>query len=150
MTAPTAVERRGGTDRRVQRVSIHYPERRTGFDRRDPGTTRWSRLLWWYRDRPAAVAGAAALIAVLGLTDVLLTWHLIDLGAREANPIMARLLDGGLGGALWLKAAVIVPVAAAVWTLRRYRRVLAFSLVVLAASAALVAAEALGLALLSA
>lgn len=149
MTAPTAVERRGGPDRRVRRVSIRYPERRTGFDRRDPGATPWSRLLLWYRDRPAAVAGAAALIVVLGIADVLLTWRLMDLGAREANPVMARLLDGGLGGAVWLKAAVVVPVAAGVWTLRRYRRVLGFSVVVLVVSVALVAFEVFGLALLT-
>jgi hypothetical protein len=144
-TAPVGFDRRGGGDRRAQRASFHYPERRSGFDRRaDPGTA-WSRLLATYRDRPAAVAATAVLIAVLGAADVILTWRLLAHGATEANPVMAALFDGGLGWALVLKAAVTLPVAASVWWLRRYRRVLEFSLIAMAVFAALITYQAVAL-----
>ena len=141
MSSRTAVDRRGGLDRRVARVSLHYPERRMGFDRRGPAGGAWGRLVGWYRDRPAAVAAGSALILGLGLLDVLLTGRLVAAGASELNPVMSRLLAGGTGGALAFKALVMVPVAAGVWWLRRFRRVLEFSLVVLAGSVLLVAYE---------
>lgn len=125
----------------MRRVSFRYPDRRTGFDRREAGTTARSRLLEAYRRTPAAVAVVAVAIALLAAADVALTRHLIAHGASEVNPVMAALFAGGDGGAVALKAAVTIPVAASVWLLRRYRRVLEFSLVVLAASAALVAYE---------
>ena len=149
MSSRTAVDRRGGLDRRVSRVSLHYPERRTGFDRRDPAAGAWGRVIGWYRARPAAVAACCALVLVLGLLDVLLTVRLVAAGGAEVNPVMGRLLAGGTGGAVALKVLVMVPVAAGMWWLRRYRRILEFSLVLLAGSALLVAYELAGLAFLA-
>ena len=133
----------------MRRVSFRYPERRRGFDRRAVTGSAWSRLLAAFRDRPAAVAVAAGSIAALGAVDVVLTWHLLARGASEANPLMAVLFDGGLGGAMALKAAVTLPVAASVWWLRRYRRVLEFSLIVVAAFLALIAYEVAALVVLA-
>lgn len=148
MTGRTALDRRGGVDRRAARVSFRYPERRTGFDRRE-AASGWGRVVGWYRDRPTAVAVCGALILVLGVVDVLLTDRLIAVGASELNPVMSRLLAGGVGGAVVVKALVMAPVAAGVWLLRRYRRVLEFSLVVLAGSILLVLYEFAGLAILA-
>ena len=85
----------------------------------------------------------------LGLADVLLTSRLISFGAAELNPVMAGLLAGGPGTALLLKILVMAPVAAAVWWLRRYRRILEFSLIVVVVFAALIAYQAVALVVLN-
>ena len=83
----------------------------------------------------------------LSIADLLLTWRLIAMGASEINPVMARLYDSGLASAAALKGAVTLAVVGGIWLMRRYRRVLEFSLAVLVLLAALVAYEAVGLVL---
>lgn len=133
MTDAALGNQRSGGDRRVRRVSLRYPERRTGFDRRMAGVSRYQRFLEAYRRRDGLVAVCLAAIAVLNLADLMLTRLLIDLGASEANPIMAALLAAGTVPAAAAKVAVTVAVVAGVWVLRRYRRMLEFSLVLLGA-----------------
>jgi hypothetical protein len=132
-----------GADRRMARVSFRYPERRSGFDRRTAGSSAWSRMLAVYRARPGLVAACAVAILVLSAVDLVLTHRLLALGATEANPLMAAALDAGVVPAAILKAAVTLPVAGAVWWLRRYRRVLELSMVVTGLLAALVVYQAI-------
>ena len=138
----TAVlERRLSEDRRRTGSSFRYPERRTGFDRRAMASSWWMRMLDAYRRRPALIASSVGLIAVLSVADLLLTWRLLDLGATEVNPVMASLYDGGLAGAAILKGVVTAAVAAGIVVLRRYRRVLELSIVLVAGLAVLVGYE---------
>ncbi|MCB2222795.1 MAG: hypothetical protein KQH83_01370 [Actinobacteria bacterium] len=147
MTGAAARIDRRRADRRVARVAIHYPERRSGFDRRTAGATAWGRMVLAYRARPALAAAAALAILALSAADLLLTHRLLAAGAVEANPVMAAVLGRGLLPAAIVKAAVTIPVAGAVWWMRRYRRILEFSVATAALLAALVAYEAVGLAM---
>jgi hypothetical protein len=137
------------TDRRTRRVSLRYPERRTGFDRRHRGATRYRRFLDTYRSSPILVAGCLAAIALLGAADLTLTGRLLELGATEVNPVMAALFEKGTAPAVLFKGPVTAAVLAGIWALQRYRRVLELSLVVAAALTLLVAYQVAGLALLS-
>lgn len=134
-------ERRTG-ERRARRVSFHYPERRTGFDRRDG--SRFRQMLEGYRRRPALVAGCLGVVVVLQVLDLVLTARLLRAGATELNPIMAGLFEAGIPAAAALKAAVTALVVAGVWRFRRYRRILEFSLALAAGSALVVAYQAAG------
>lgn len=129
MSAP-ALERRAGAERRVRRVSLHYPERRSGFDRRECGA--WQRLLLAYRDRPGAVLLVLSLVVLLGLADLLLTLRALGQGATELNPVMARLFAAGPVSAVSIKMGITLAVAGGIWLLRRYRRALEASLLLLA------------------
>jgi len=149
MDGATFADRRRFPDRRVRRLSLRYPERRSGFDRRGRAASRYLRFLEAYRGRPLLVAGCLAAIALFGTADLVLTRHLLELGASEANPVMAALLEMGTAPAVLFKGAVTGAVLAGMWALRRYRRVLELSLVVAAALTLLVAYQVAGLALLS-
>ncbi len=149
MTDVALGNQRSGGDRRVRRVSFRYPERRTGFDRRMVGVSRYQRFLEAYRRRDGLVAVCLAAVAVLNLVDLVLTRVLIDLGASEANPIMAALLAAGTVPAAAAKVAVTVAVVTGVWMLRRYRRMLEFSLVLLGALVLLAAYQVGGVLLLA-
>lgn len=117
---------RRGNDRRVTRAALRFPDRRTGFDRRaDAG------VVVWYRDRPGLIASALTAIVLLNVADFTLTMHALELGAREANPIMAGLLDLSPALAGTVKVVVTMLIAAAIWRMRRYRRILEVSLVAL-------------------
>lgn len=65
---------------------------------------------------------------LLNLVDLLLTVQALSLGATEANPIMAYLfaLDPTL--AALFKVVVGAGIALAIWSARRYRRILETSL----------------------
>jgi len=149
MTIAGVIDRRTETDRRARSASFHYPERRTGFDRRVLPASARARLLGSYRRSPVLIAWCAVGILALSTADLLLTWRLIGLGAEEVNPVMARLFGGGLASAAVFKGAVTLAVSAGIWSLRRYRRVLEFSLVALALMAVLVVYEVAGLLLVS-
>ncbi|MGI9647731.1 MAG: DUF5658 family protein [Acidimicrobiia bacterium] len=122
----TTLARRGG-DRRTARVAFRFPERRTGFDRR-----AYAGVVTRYRDRPGLIAAALTGIVLLNLADFALTLRALDLGAREANPVMAGLLELSPGLAGTVKIVVAVGVSAVIWQLRRYRRILEVSLLALA------------------
>lgn len=107
------VERRRGERRGPTRM--HWPERRTAFDRRG----RSHPLL-----DPSILVAVLALLNLLSLLDWALTRHELALGAGEANPLMAFLFEYGDGVAAGVKTAIMLLVSLAVWRLRRFRRVL--------------------------
>jgi hypothetical protein len=149
MTAGTDVERRVGPDRRVRAVSLRYPERRSGFDRRTPragriGLLRW-RLLGALRRSPATLAVLLAAFAVLNAADVVVTLRALDLGATELNPVMASLVEAGPVQAAVLKAVVTAAVIAGIWLLRRYQRILELALLLAVGMAVLLAYQVGGL-----
>ncbi len=127
-------DRRTMGDRRIRRLCLHYPERRRGFERRRSSTgllrkAQW-RLLDRYRRGSRSLIVVLAAVLALSIADLLLTLRALDLGASEANPIMARLIgiDPVLAGVFKLSTAVLV--VSAIWALRRYRRVLEMSLLI--------------------
>lgn len=134
-------DRRGRPDRRVRRVSLHHPERRSGFDRRRPesGTLRsaWLRLLSAYRDSPMAIAVVVLGFVALSAADLILTLRALEAGASELNPVMAALFEVGPVPAAAFKLSIAVAVAAVLWVARRHRRVLELSLVATGLMAAL-------------
>lgn len=103
------------------------------------------RVLDTYRNRPGLIAWSLALIALLSTADLLLTWRLLGLGATEINPVMAGLFGGGLLGAAILKAIITAVVVAGIAALRRYRRVLEFSILLVVGLTVLVGYELVGL-----
>lgn len=130
-TQPSVDERRNRPDRRTRRVSFHYPERRSGFDRRGtaaPTASIPTRLLSAYRDSPVAIAVAVLAFVALSAADLLLTLRALEAGATEANPVMAALFEQGPLAAGAFKMTLAVGVAVVMWAGRRYRRVLELSL----------------------
>ncbi len=121
---------RGGGERRVRTVSLRYPEQRTGFDRR--ATSRYQSALTAYRREPGAIAAVLGLILALNAADLILTVRALGRGTGEANPLMAWLFEQHMGLAATFKLAVGLAVTAAIWRLRRYRRVLELSIVLTA------------------
>ncbi len=129
MTAVTGSDR-GGGERRVRTVSLRYPEKRTGFDRR--ATSRYQSALTAYRREPGAIAAVLGLILALNAADLILTVRALGRGTGEANPLMAWLFDQHTVLAAIFKLAVGLAVTAVIWRLRRYRRVLELSIVLTA------------------
>ena len=121
-----------GTDRRIRGRSFYYPERRRGFERRRPTRGTWrSRYHSWldrYRRDHHTIAVVLMVFVLLNLVDLLLTVQALSQGATEANPIMAYLfaLDPTL--AALFKVVVGAGIALAIWSARRYRRILETSL----------------------
>ena len=107
-------------------ISLCYPDRRTGFDRR--GTSRYLNALKRLRSQPRAIAALVGLILVLNAADLALTGQALERGATEANPIMAWMFDQGMMAASTFKLAVGFGIALVIWRLRKYRRVLELSL----------------------
>jgi hypothetical protein len=129
---------RRSADRRIRRVSLRYPERRSGFDRRGAGGSRYRRALERLRDGRLLLAVLLALVVGLQTADVALTARLLGEGAVEMNPVMSGLLATGPPAAVVLKAGVTGLLVAGVWRLRRYRRILEFTLAVAVALGAVV------------
>lgn len=127
---------RRGPDRRVRNGSLHFPERRLGFDRRRPPKDSWRgryyRLLDRYRGDSDTIAAALLVFVVLNIADLLLTVRALSLGAVEVNPVMAWMFDLDPTLAALFKLAVGMGIALAVWAARRYRKILETSLLLVA------------------
>ena len=125
-----------GPDRRMRNISVYYPERRFGFERRRPAEGTWKaayhRLLEEYRNNPNTIAVALMVFVVLNIVDLLLTVQALSMGAIEVNPVMAWLFDSDPTMAALFKLVVGTGIALAVWGARRYRRILEFSFVLVA------------------
>ena len=112
-----------------------WPDRRSGFDRREPavGSLRAIYRSWLlaYRQNQRSLALVLAIITALNIADLVLTQRALGLGAVEGNPLMAVLfeIDPFLAGAL--KIGVGLVVVGLLWALRRYRRALEFSIIAL-------------------
>ena len=144
MSDPTT----GGDSRQVadrrRRLVFRYPERRTGFDRRAHGPVGRrvaDRLLLGLDRSSVALAAVLVLINVLNLTDLVLTLRLMGSGAQEANPVMMGLFGIGPVTAFVVKVAALGLVTFAIWKMRKYRSILALSLVALGAFVVLVGYE---------
>jgi hypothetical protein len=134
---------RRASDRR-RRSILRYPERRTGFDRREggPGFRRATDRILMGLDRSSfGLAAVLVLTNVLNITDLALTFRLLGKGAEEANPIMLGVLGLGPVAAFVIKVAALGLVTLAIWKMRRYRSILALSLVALGAFVVLIGYE---------
>lgn len=113
----------------------HMPERRTGFDRR-----RRHLILGYLRDDSRALLALLALFITLSVADGLLTAFELSAGlAREGNPVLASIADIDLGLAGVFKLVLTALVAMGIWQGRRYRNVLAVSVLALVLYTALIA-----------
>jgi hypothetical protein len=125
-------------DRRQNRVSLVWPERRSGFDRRGPApnanraSVAFEGILTGLRDRPAAVRVMLVAINMLNLADFVLTINVLSTGGGEANPIMRSLFALNPVYAGVFKIIAIVLISLVLWRFRRYRSALEIALVVLA------------------
>jgi len=129
------VDQRGGIDRRVKRFSFRFPDRRLGFVRRQIGggqaRVAYDRMLGTYRYNPQSFALVLISVTMLNIADLLLTLRVVELGAVELNPIMAALIESDPLLASLFKVMIGLVVVAAMWAMRRYRRVLEASLLLL-------------------
>ena len=124
-------------DRRQNRVSFVWPERRSGFDRRGPApnanraTVAFEGILTGLRDRPATVRVMLVAINMLNLADFVMTINVLSMGGGEANPIMRSLFALNPVYAGIFKIVAIFLISLVIWRFRRYRSALEISLVIL-------------------
>jgi hypothetical protein len=117
------------------------PERRSGFDRRLSHP-----LLGQLRDSPATLAVVVASFVAMSLIDLQLTTYELQSGlAVEGNPVMASLFAVHPSAAGAFKLGMTAFVAAGLWAGRRYRGVLAVSVIAFIAYAALVVYHFIGI-----
>ena len=124
-----------GADRRVTRSHRWFPERRSGFDRRRSTDSNWrasyAAALQGYRESPTSFLLVVATIVVFNYIDYMLTIRVLQAGGVELNPIMARLFEDSPTLAAVAKLGSVGVVAIVLLMLRRYRRTLEASLVLL-------------------
>lgn len=134
-TAGDASAERRNRDRRRSRISLVWPDRRTGFDRREPQLgslrARYRDWLLAYRRNQRTLALVLAIITALNVADLVLTQRALGLGAVEGNPLMAVLFEADPVMAGVMKIGVGLVVVGLLWALRRYRRALEFSIIAL-------------------
>lgn len=133
--------RRRGIDRRVRRSRFRFPERRSGFDRRlveQPGWRGvWHASMRKYRDNRTSFLLVLATIIVFNYVDYLLTVRVLRAGGAELNPVMARLFEISPVVAAAAKMGIVGAAVLVLMLLRRYRRTLEASLILLMAFTAL-------------
>ena len=133
--------RRRGSDRRVRRTPFYFPERRSGFDRRlveRPGWGgMWDASMRKYRDNRPSFLLVLSTIIVFNYVDYLLTVRVLRAGGAELNPLMARLFEISPVVAAVAKLGTVGAAVLVLMLLRRYRRTLEASLVLLVAFTAL-------------
>ena len=132
------MERRS-TDRRQCAACMRWPERRTGFDRRDSSGVEA------LRDSSALLLVALALLNLLNLLDWRFTVLGLERGAIEANPLMSFLFGVDSYAAGLFKVAIMLTVSLVVWRARKYRHMLEFAVVVTTAYAVLIVYHLIGL-----
>lgn len=121
-----ALQRSGIDRRRQDGLSLRFPERRTGFDRRLPTNSLVRSLqlvLLWLRDSPVLLVILAG-VNLLSLADLGMTLYLLRHGAVEANPILAGIFNVSWLAAASVKVVLVVLVTLTLWRLRKYRSVL--------------------------
>jgi hypothetical protein len=124
-------------ERRQRRVSLVWPERRSGFDRRGSASAgrasiAFESVLVGLRDRPAAIRVLLLTVNMLNLADFALTMNALAAGGGEANPIMRSLFNVNPVYAGLFKILAVFAVSLAIWRFRRYRSALQVTLVLLA------------------
>ncbi len=140
----TAISERRQVDRRTaHQFTLRWPERRTGFDRReDP-------MLRLHRDSGVLLLSVLVLLNVLSLIDLGLTSYELTLGAAEGNPVMRMAFDAGPAAAIAVKLGVMILVTGGIWWLRHYRRALQLSVASLGVYTALLVYHVAGLSTLA-
>jgi hypothetical protein len=130
-----------GADRRVSGYTHWFPERRSGFDRREERGSTWRETydagLRSYRDSPTMFLLVVATIVVFNYIDYMLTVRVLRAGGVELNPLVARLFEISPSVAAVAKFGSVGVVALVLLVLRRYRRTLEASLVLLVGFTAL-------------
>ena len=128
-----------GTDRRIRHAPLYFPERRAGFERRDRDGWRgaYQEGLRTYRDNPTTFLLVLATIVVFNYIDYQLTVRVLAAGGVELNPVMARLFALSPIAAATAKLGAVGVSVLILLSLRRYRRTLEASLLLLAAYTAL-------------
>jgi hypothetical protein len=138
--------RHNGADRR-RRHRPRFPDRRSGFDRRTAGLSGWRRgydaALRAYAQNRFAFWLVLATIVVFNYVDYLLTFRVLRAGGVELNPIMVRLFELSPTVAAAVKLGTVGAAVLFLLVLRRYRRTLEVSLVMLAVYTALMFYHAL-------
>jgi hypothetical protein len=128
-------------DRRQRHTAFYFPERRTGFDRRRSYQSAWRRhydaSLRRLRDSPTMFPLVLATIVVLNYVDYTLTVRVLRAGGAELNPLMALLFETDPVIAAVAKFGSVGAVVLVLLLLRRYRRTLETSLVLLVGFSAL-------------
>jgi hypothetical protein len=126
-------------ERRTERSLWHFPERRSGFDRREhPGWRgRYQADLRKYAVSRLTFPLVVASIVVFNLIDYVMTIRVLGAGGLELNPIMQRLFETGWETAALVKLLTAGTVSLVLLALRRYRRTLEVSLVILLGYSAL-------------
>lgn len=132
------MERRAD-DRRSDGVGFYWPERRSGFDRRG---RCWVDVL---RSSSAAVVALLAFLNLLNVLDWQFTTVGLERGAIEANPFMAAFFGMDSLAAGLFKVAVMLTISLVIWRMRRYRRILEFTVVATLAYAAVIVYHIVGL-----
>jgi hypothetical protein len=112
-------ERRGPT-------GMHWPERRTGFDRR-----RRAGVLGVLRDNAWTLLFVLFALNALSAADWYFTLRALENGATEANPVLSGLLARDPQLAAVFKFGMIAAISAVIWMGRRYRLILATGLIAL-------------------
>ena len=136
-------------DRR-QRRRLIMTERRSGFDRRrsvcsSPVAVAVEAPALRLSDRSALLVELLVLVNLFSAIDLLITLELLRLGAVELNPIMARLLESGLGTAAAAKLGVVLLGTLGLWLLRRHRAAPTTAVALVAVYGSLVTFELVGL-----
>ncbi len=139
-------ERRSGRDRR-QRYRPRWNERRSGFDRRESARKglrgAYARMLATYGRDSVRFWTVLATIVVFNFLDLMLTVRALNRGAIEANPVMRTLFWTHPVVAALVKLGVVAVVVLALQRMRRFRRALELSLVLLIGFTALMFYHAL-------
>jgi len=127
--------------RRQRTISLRWPERRTGFDRREDVTVEV------LRDNPTVLLFALTILNLLSILDWRLTVLELSMGATEANPIMAAFFAFDPTTAGLFKVALMLTVSLIIWRGRRYRRVLEMAVLAMMVYTALIVYHIAGLAI---
>jgi hypothetical protein len=132
-------------------VIFRLIERRSGFDTRQIVAAGhaflrrcWWRLLQEIHNNPRGLLTILVLLNLLNVLDFYLTLWVLANGHQELNPVMRILYgqDTWLAGVF--KIGVGVAIAASVWFARKYRRVLAVTLLIFFAYILLIAYHVYG------
>jgi hypothetical protein len=137
-------ERRSGRDRRRR---FRFREQRSGFDRRDLGDKglrgAYTRALHAYGRDAVRFWTVLATIVVFNFLDLVLTVRALNAGAIEVNPVMRTLFWTHPVTAAVTKLGIVAVVVLMLQRMRRFRRALEVSLVLLMGFTALMFYHAL-------
>lgn len=138
-------ERRRG-ERRQGRRRFCWPEKRSGFDNRQPSIMLGSlrRAAFAMHNDSGLLVKILLLFNIYNLADYLLTTRALAAGHREINPIMGSLfaVDPLLAGGVKIGCGLLVTML--IWRFRRFRLILQFSLFVVGLYLALIAYQLYG------